>query len=98
MLKRTAVLDHDVAGLAGGLGADDAFHRSDLAHERRLILVGVDWHVILAVPRRGLEEVGLLGRDGQLVGRALGVGARIYGINASRLASRRLSGGGGASI
>lgn len=51
------VVDNDVAGLAGGLRADNALGRDDLTGERGLVLVGVGHHGRLIVVWRGLEEV-----------------------------------------
>jgi len=56
------VVDDDVAGLAGGLGSDDALGRDDLAGEGCLVLVDVDGDGGLVPVGIGLEEV-LLSRS-----------------------------------
>ena len=53
-------LDDDMAGLAGGLRADDPLHGLDLSDEWRLVAVGVDGHLtLLQLERHGaLDERG----------------------------------------
>ena len=56
--RRTLVVDHDVAGLAGGVGADHAGAGDDLADEGVLLLGDVNLHL-------GLVPVAVMGDNDQ---------------------------------
>eukprot|EP00961_Rhodomonas_salina_P149508 2012721-Rhodomonas_salina.2 len=71
--ERTVVIDDDVAGLSGGVGADHALDRHDLADVRVLLLGDVDRHTGLVPVRLGLEEVEVAVSGN---GRARGAGHR----------------------
>mmetsp|Transcript_31995 Transcript_31995/g.68160 ORF Transcript_31995/g.68160 Transcript_31995/m.68160 type:complete len:339 (-) Transcript_31995:106-1122(-) len=66
------VVDDDVAGLAGGLGANDALGGDDLSSEGGLVLEGVDLHSGVVVVGGVLKEVLLQVQGGSELGSGLG--------------------------
>jgi len=68
----TVVVDDDVAGLAGGLWADDALGGDNLAGEGGLVLEGVDLHSGVIIVRSVLKEVLLQVEGSSELGSGLG--------------------------
>ena len=58
----TTVVDDDVAGFTGGLGAYDALYGHNFSGERRLVLESVDRNSGLIIIGLGLKEI-LFGSD-----------------------------------
>eukprot|EP00968_Pinguiococcus_pyrenoidosus_P017003 scaffold1659_cov255-Pinguiococcus_pyrenoidosus.AAC.2 len=87
-----AVLDDDVAGLAGGLLTHNALHAEHLALERVLVLVRVHGDGALVPVRLGLQEVLRLGRglgERRAVRAGEKVGRVLVASSPSRAASQR---------
>jgi hypothetical protein len=65
--KVAIVVDDNVAGFTGRLGADNTLGGNDLAHKGGLVLERVDGYRRLVPVRRSLEEILLAGRNRRAV-------------------------------